>query len=124
MTEDDDFNLDDFRVTPEFLAGRGKLHKLKPKHQAAEAFIKRPLWWAQQLTKASHLATSPVADCLLRQEFKTRRNPVSLSGEALSEWGITRQRSSEALAELEALGLVSVRHHHGKPPVVTLIKPK
>jgi hypothetical protein len=119
----DDFNLDDLRVTSEFMADRAKLKKLKPRHQAAEAFIKRPLSWAQQLAKASHLATSPVADCLLHQEFKTRRNPVNLSGEVLAEWGITRQRSSEALAELEALGLVSVRHHHGKPPVVTLIKP-
>jgi len=88
-----------------------------------QQFIKVPIGWVDQLAKTRHRAAYPVALSLLRAAWKHHDKPVTLSNEMLIGFGVSRKEKRLALAELEAIGLVTVERPKGKAaPRVTLLK--
>jgi len=86
----------------------------------AEAFIMIPVSLMERLASAT-AATVRVAIYLHYQNWKNEGEPMTVSNEALKAWGVSRWRKSEALAELEALGLVTVERRGHRAPCVRLL---
>jgi hypothetical protein len=66
-----------------------------------------------------HVATWKLAACVLFLDWKGGGEPVTLSNVVLNEWGLPQGRTKrKALAELEALGLVSVERRAKRSPLL------
>jgi hypothetical protein len=79
----------------------------RPRKRKSDAFIKVPLWWAEQMTQATGTAKAFVGLWLLFLTWKAKSSTVSLT--------------SRALNELEAAGLIKVSRRKNKNPIVTLL---
>jgi hypothetical protein len=93
---------------------RGKARKEKP-------FVKVPLWWIEQATKATRTPQAFVAVWLLHQAWKAGSVTFPLPNSKLAERGAERRLKRRALANLEEAGLITVDRRHGKTPIVTLV---
>ena len=84
-----------------------------------DGFVRLPMAWATRLGKARHVATWKLAACVLFLDWKGGGEPVTLSNVVLNEWGLPQGRTKrKALAELEALGLVSVERRAKRSPLI------
>jgi hypothetical protein len=117
MKDDDPFDLENFRLEPEFAAtlaaAAGKREKARSK-RSREQFVMVPWFWVERLKRARHTATYRVAHYVLYQHWKTGK-PVPASNKAL---GMPRRTKWRAVRELERLGLVYVQSHPGRSPVI------
>jgi hypothetical protein len=92
----------------------------KPKKQK-NIFTKVPEdLWDNQLANVSR-QTLRVAMWILRQRWKSKGTPFTLSNVALKGQGVSRWSKWRALGKLEELGLITVERRHGKSPVVHVI---
>jgi hypothetical protein len=91
---------------------RGKARK--------ETFVKVPLWWFEQVTRATRSPQAFVAIWLLHLAWKAGSATFPLPNGKLTEHGAERRTKRRALANLEAAGLITVDRRHGKTPIVTL----
>jgi hypothetical protein len=83
-------------------------------------FIMLPDAWETALRKARHISTYRVAFFLIRQDWRAKGQPITVSNAALAAWGVSRRRKSEAILELEALGLIEIEQHGRHSPIVKL----
>jgi hypothetical protein len=87
-----------------------------------EAFVKVPMWWAEQVCKT---AGSPqqvfVALWLLFRSWKTGAKTVSVPNAELRKLGIDRRSKLRALSAYERAGLLKVERAPKKTVVVTLL---
>ena len=115
----DGFELDNFR-------GDGSLAlppvKRKPRQRRAGWFVKGPLpgeWIglaARLPGKALHVGLA-----LWFLSGRSKQTTVRLTGESLRRFGVHRHSGKRGLSALESAGLVRVRRHRGRCPVVDIL---
>jgi hypothetical protein len=86
-----------------------------------EPFVKVPLWWIAQATKATNTGKALVCVELLYAAWKAKRLTFPLPNGRLAKLGVTRETKRRALRDLERAGLIVVERPARKTPVVTLI---
>jgi hypothetical protein len=91
-----------------------------PPH-AAEPFAVSRLAWAAKAAAATNTPKALVWIWLVQRARKTKSNTVAMSNEALAQYGISRYTKRRALRQLEAAGLVAIKHLPGKAMIVTLL---
>jgi hypothetical protein len=84
------------------------------------AFVRVPLWWLEQVTRATRTPQAFVAVWLLHLAWKAGSMTFPLPNNKLAARGAERRMKRRALANLEAAGLITVDRRHGKTPIVTL----
>lgn len=95
-------------------AARNKAHK--------ETFIKVPLWWLEQVTRAVQSPQQAfVGVWLLHLAWKARCATFPVPNGQLGEYGVDRRAKRLALVNLEAAGLITVERPNRKTPIVTLV---
>ncbi len=126
-TDDDAFDIDAYRLTPESAAAIAKAREqLQPRKRLRsarpEAFVKLP--YERTLAAAGRLGNAPMAVLveLAHQAFRTHKSRVPLANAALQKVGVSRLAKLRALRQLESAGLVAVdRRGRGRSPLVTLL---
>lgn len=93
---------------------RGKARK-------AETFVKVPLWWFEQVTRATRSPQTFVCVWLLHLAWKVKSLTFPVPNGQLGKHGADRQAKRRALASLEAAGLITVNRRDRKNPIVTLV---
>jgi hypothetical protein len=88
--------------------------------QNKDAFVKVPLWWIREATKAMETPMALVAIELLYARWKTKSLTFPLPNGRLTKLGINRKTKQRALRRLEAAGLITVEQVPRKTPRVTL----
>lgn len=91
------------------------------KRRKAEPFVKVPLWWIAQATKATNTGRALVCVELLYAAWKTKRSTFPLPNSRLAKLGITRETKRRVLRDLERAGLVAVERPSRKTPIITLV---
>ena len=86
-----------------------------------DAFVKVPLWWIAQATRATKSPQAFVCVWLLHLAWKAGSMTFPLPNGRLTKQGADRRAKRRALANLEAAGLITVEREDGKTPVVTLL---
>ena len=89
--------------------------------QSKDAFVKVPLWWIREATKATDTPMALVAIELLHTAFRARSSSFTLPNGRLAKWGVSRESKRRALQRLEAAGLILVERRPRKTPKVTLV---
>ena len=84
------------------------------------AFVKMPLWWAAEATKATRSPATMVLVELLYRSWQAKSLTFSLPNGRLGKNGISRKVKCRVLRDLEAAGLITVERNHRKTPLVTL----
>ena len=122
--EDDPFDLDNLRLTPEAAAmGRAAVAKQAraTSKRQQQQFVMVPWSWIKRLKGARYPASHMVGYLILYQHWKTRGQPVSVSTVALRPFGVTRWAKWRALKELEQLGLIRVQRSPRRVPLATVL---
>jgi hypothetical protein len=96
-------------------------NKVKDPRQRPKVFVKVPLWWLEQVAKATRSPQVFVAVWLLHLSWKKGGLSFPLPNGRLALRGFDRQAKRRALANLERAGLITVERRNGKTPVVTLV---
>jgi hypothetical protein len=84
-------------------------------------FVRVPLEWAHRLNRARRVATSKVALHLLRENFETHKDTITLANNTLTIKGVSRKEKRRALEELEGIGLARIERRPRRSPRVTLL---
>jgi hypothetical protein len=118
-------NLTQFALRPGQAPVVERRHQSEAVKRAAERkrkhFARVPLWWIETLTTGHCGATATmVALYLLYLDWKRGKKSFPLSNGAIP--GITRWQKGRALAKLEAMGLITVEHRTGRPPLITVLQ--
>jgi hypothetical protein len=98
-----------------------KVGGIKSKPNSAERFIKVPLRWAEQATRATRTPRAFVSLWLLHLAWRAKAHTFPLPNGQLAAYGVTRLDKHRALRELEAAGLIKVVRQSRKTPIVTLL---
>lgn len=91
------------------------------KRKTVEPFVKVPLWWITQATKATNTGRALVCIELLYAAWKTRRATFPLPNGRLTKLGVSPDTKSRALRDLERAGLITVERPKRKTPIITLV---
>ena len=91
------------------------------KARRKETFVKVPLWWFEQATRATKTPQAFVAVWLLHRSWKAKSPTFPVSNSQLGERGADRRIKRRALANLEKAGLITIERHNGRAPRATLI---
>ena len=86
-----------------------------------EAFVKVPLWWAEQAAQATGTPKAMVWVWLLHLAWKARSNTFPLPNGQLHHRGVGRNTKLRTLRELERAGLIQITWRRGKSPIVALL---
>ena len=86
-----------------------------------DTFVRVPLWWIEQVTKATRSPQVFVAIWLLHLAWQAKSVTFPLPNDKLAKRGADRRMKRRALANLEEAGLIAVDRCHGKSPIVTLV---
>jgi hypothetical protein len=86
-----------------------------------ETFVKVPLWWFAQVTRATRSLQTFVCVWLLHLAWKAKSLTFPVPNGQLGKHGADRQAKRRALASLEAAGLITVNRRDRKNPIVTLV---
>jgi hypothetical protein len=92
---------------------------LKPPRK--DVFVKVPLWWIEQATRATRSPQALVCIWLLHLAWQAKSMTFPLPNDRLAKRGADRQVKRRALANLEKAGLITVDRRSGKTPKVTLV---
>jgi hypothetical protein len=88
-----------------------------PKRHRADPFVKLPLPLAATIAKATRTLRAMVWILVLYEAWKARGKPFRLSNVKLARYGVNRERKRQALAKMEAAGLITV-HQQGKQSTI------
>jgi hypothetical protein len=91
------------------------------KRKKTEAFVKVPLWWIEQATRATRTPQAFVCIWLLHLAWKAKSLTFPLPNGGLTRRGANRFAKHRALQRLEAAGLISVERRARKAPLVTIV---
>jgi hypothetical protein len=86
-----------------------------------EPFVKVPLWWIAQATKATNTGKALVCIELLYAAWKAKRLTFPLPNGRLAKLGVSRYAKQRALRDLERAGLITVERPLRRTPIVTLV---
>ena len=119
MTEDDPFDLDDFRLPPDMVRERaiGVPRRIKKRHQQ---FVKLPLALVERIARHSRDKTFAVLCYLLHLEWKQGGGSIKVPNGFLDKLGVGRGAKCRALKKLERLDIVSVERRDHKSPIVRI----
>jgi hypothetical protein len=92
-----------------------------PSKAKKDAFVKVPLWWAEQACQATRTPQAMVWLWLLHLSWKAHSPTFKLPNGRLAGYGVKRSSKTRALHKLETAGLIQVDREHGKSPTVTLL---
>jgi hypothetical protein len=123
MRDEEDFDPEKFRLTPEQQAelGAAKSNKPKAKQCRQGKFVQVPQIWIEQLCAIrAHGSTYRVALHLLHEVWRTKTSIVKLTNAALAKVGVGREGKISALHELRKAGLVAVNWRPNRNPIVTV----
>jgi hypothetical protein len=124
MRDEDAFDPEKFRITPEQQATLGAAtskSKAKPKPRRQDKFVQVPQIWIEQLcTIRAHASTYRVALHLLHEAWRTNNPAVKLTNVALANVGVGREGKAIALRELRRAGLVAVEQRASRNPIATV----
>jgi hypothetical protein len=107
------FDLERLRVNPADLQRKPKRKKWR-RH-----YVQVPWGWVERLQSSRRVSTYRLALLLLYEFWRTGRRSVVLSNVLTLDVGLSPRSKSNALAELERLGLIQVERAHRKSPQVT-----
>lgn len=123
---DEIFDFDKVALSPKQIADFASLQKrsnsVKLRKRSGQAkFVMLP--YERTLAAAAKLknATLAVLVELAHRRFKTHKNPVLLSNEALAAVGVSRWSKNWALKRLEAVKLVKVIWRRTRSPLVKIL---
>lgn len=94
-----------------------------PHHRQGEEFLKGPIplhWWC--LAASLPGKTLTIGSALWFKAGVTKKRTVHLTGKLLAKFGVGRKAGYRGLKRLELAGLVSVKRHVGRCPVVTILE--
>ena len=107
---------------PWYVRRRRELEAAAPvKRKKVEPFVKVPLWWIAEATKATNTRKALVCIELLHAAWKAKRMTFPLPNGRLEKLGVSREAKRRALYELERAGLITVDRPTRKTPIVTLV---
>jgi hypothetical protein len=86
-----------------------------------ETFVQVPLWWAEQVCRATRTPKAFVWIWLLHLAWKAKSNSFAVPNGQLSKSGVHRNTKERVLRELEKAGLIKVERKPRQTPIVTLI---
>jgi hypothetical protein len=86
-----------------------------------DTFVKVPIWWIEQATRATHTPQAFVCVWLLYLSWRARSLTFPIPNGRLGARGVDRRMKRRALSALESAGLITVERRHGKAPIVTLV---
>jgi hypothetical protein len=86
-----------------------------------DTFVKVPLWWIEQATRATRTPQAMVCVWLLHLAWQSKSMEFILPNDRLAKRGADRRVKRRALANLEKAGLIKVERRNRKPPRVTLV---
>jgi hypothetical protein len=110
----DAFELEQLRIDPERV-----IKPVKPKKWRRH-FVRVPWTWVERLQKAKRVSTYRLALLLVYEHWRTGARPVVLSNVFTQAEGLSRRSKWRAIAELESLGLIQVKRHQRRAPIVVL----
>ena len=116
--EDEDEEFLRLQRRPVELAPRPKFAEVR---QQRDRFVQVPLWWAEQMTKATETPQAFVGLWLLHLAWKTGKLTFPLPNGKLEAHGVSRKVKRGVLHKLEAAGLIKVDRRRGKSPLITLL---
>jgi hypothetical protein len=121
MREEDPFDPEKKRLTPEQQSGLTAAPKPKPKRRQQGKFVMVPVLWCEQLVSiGARDATYRVALHLLFEAWRTGNRTVKLTNVALSKVGVGREGKRRALSQLRKAGLIAVEQRPGRNPLITV----
>jgi hypothetical protein len=122
VTDEEDEEEEFLRVQrrPVELAPRPKSAEVKQR-QCRDRFVQVPLWWAEQMTKATETPRAFVGIWLLHLAWKTGKLTFPLPNGRLEAHGVSRKVKRGVLHKLEAAGLIKIDRRRGKSPLITLL---
>jgi hypothetical protein len=122
ITDQEDENEEFLRLQrrPAEIAPHPKSAEVKQR-QRRDRFVQVPLWWAEQMTKATETPRAFVGIWLLHLAWKTGRSTFPLPNGQLEAYGIGRKVKYGVLHQLEAAELIKVDRRRGKSPLITLL---
>jgi hypothetical protein len=118
--EDEDEEFLRLQRRPAELAPRPKSAEVKQR-QRRDRFVQVPLWWAEQMTKATETPRAFVGIWLLHLAWKAGKSTFPLPNGRLEAHGVSRKVKRGVLHKLEAAGLIKVERRRGKSPLITLL---
>jgi hypothetical protein len=113
----DDIDVEKLRVDPEFVQ-----QALKSKHKEwRRIFTVVPRAWEVRLLDAKRICTYKLALELLYIHWLDKGQPIAVTNKVAAAAKLCARSKSNALAELEQLGLISVDRSARRSPRVTLL---
>lgn len=117
-------DIDDIVLKPNPVA-EPLIRDRAPTHSRGERFLRGPIpwWWLSAAAIASGRGSSfKVAVAIWHLSgLNGQRKTIRLSGRALRDLGVSRYSAYRGLTCLEEAGLLKVRRHLGRCPIVTLL---
>ena len=83
-------------------------------------YVRLPWGWIDRLQAAKRVSTWRLAVWIVYEHWRSGGQPIVLSNVLSKAEGLSRRSKWRALTELENLGLVQVKRHHGRAPRLTL----
>jgi hypothetical protein len=114
MLNQEPFELEQLRIDPERVT-----KPVKPKKWRRH-FVRVPWVWVERLQTARRVSTYRLALLLVYEHWRTGARPVVLSNVFTHAEGLSRRSKWRAIAELERLGLIQVKRHQRRAPMVVL----
>jgi hypothetical protein len=108
----DAFDLERLRVNPADLQRKPKRKRWR------REYVRVPWGWIERLQSSRRVSTYRLTLLLLYEFWRTGGRPIVLSNVSALDVGLSPRSKSNALAELERLGLVQVERAHRKSPQV------
>jgi hypothetical protein len=118
--EDEDEEFLRLQRRPAELAPRPKSAEVSQR-QRRDRFVQVPLWWAEQMTKATETPRAFVGIWLLHLAWKAGKLTFPLPNGRLEAHGVSRKVKRGVLHKLEAAGLIKVDRRRGKSQLITLL---
>jgi hypothetical protein len=92
-----------------------------PNKPRKDVFVKVPLWWIEQATRATRSPQAFVCIWLLHLAWQAKATTFPLPNDRLAKRGADKRAKRRALANLEKVGLITVERRPHKAPIVSLV---
>jgi|SRR6476620_759105 hypothetical protein len=116
--EDPPFDLSDFTVDPASLSKAAKVKKWR-RH-----YVRVPWFWVERLRLARRTVTYQLAYLVVYEHWRSGGRPIVLSNLMAAAEGLSKRSKSNALADLERLGLIKLERHRRRAPRVRALHVK
>jgi hypothetical protein len=111
-----DFDLSQFRSAP----ADSRLRKANKPKKWRRQYVRFPWAWVERLQAAKRVSSYRLALLLVYEHWRTGGRAIVLSNVLSKAEGLSRRSKWNALAELEAVGLVRVERRPRRSPRLVL----